>query len=875
MARGNDLKLSPDQRPLESHASSPPNAEYHAGKSAQNDGIEVSSESDGNSDIPAVRLGEVQVAGTKVINGEPRDPEDEEEAEGIAGLINDASLSSINHASPKIASKATGGILSLISGMFGGGSQKTFKSSEGSNSNVRPKPLSSAAQIQNPAQEIHNATADMSAPEGVDRVGTGLLRPSTVYEDISKRRKSRSSGLPDPYDFQESPPKVPVAEPKPKELLKRNEQKSKKTVIRGKARQTVLNGEEEPNSERVEMAAQQPHLEPVLQSTRRVTRAQVSSREQPAATNLESRTARAKAYDENDHAELPTEVQQSTPGKSQKSGKATSPMLATGTKRKRGRPRKEVKYGKQTGSRPPETMASDGVSAEDPGDILLQEHHGDDSQEEDLEGREELRNGAANTSNQVALAEAVRRDSDGVSSILLNPSPIKLAQQPSTSLRRPSQTTKERQGQMQGVAAQKAPKIRPEPIPALEITPKDAQKGPRSTEDSEDEEDGEKLFYESNARRINSSQPATEQPDRTVEIGLIEEETLKSMLATVQKVGKDQYGTLIARNEKYLTKEGKQLRRGAERLSMVYKKIDELKSADVVSHADVDAQREKASALTSALIRKLSAISNTVRMERLGDDDSITNMLHDLYFFVIPALVEVLNEAAKPHFNQRPPGTPDLEELTSLVQIVYDVVEASRNQKKGIQPKPQKNKSYSLSRPTVLIKPQLERLLKRWQMELTDRSDRKRAEEARKTAPERARKRKERLAEEERAREEEFQQKLRERNRAIWLTLNERRAQLGLVPCSQPSRTPSGSQQYPSSQQQQRQINLVIEEYYDHGEEETDEDKRVKGLFGKDNSHPGTTAKEWAPKEMKILVDGLRSDTGERQQQAYRISPLN
>jgi hypothetical protein len=41
-----------------------------------------------------------------------------------------------------------------------------------------------------------------------------------------------------------------------------------------------------------------------------------------------------------------------------------------------------------------------------------------------------------------------------------------------------------------------------------------------------------------------------------------------------------------------------------------------------------------------------------------------------------------------------------------------------------------------------------------------------------------------------------------------------------------------------------------------------DMNERLIGVFGRNNSHPGTTPKEWTKAEMEILVDGLRRERG-------------
>ena len=203
---------------------------------------------------------------------------------------------------------------------------------------------------------------------------------------------------------------------------------------------------------------------------------------------------------------------------------------------------------------------------------------------------------------------------------------------------------------------------------------------------------------------------------------------------------------------------------------------------------------------------------------------SRSRMLEDLYRYVIPGLVEALCHAVKSRQDRETQEIFDLEEFYALLGILHDLVKACEAEDKSVQPKAPR----TISQPTHRLWPILRKLYEQCGRQLIARKAVRRAEKLRQTMPDRARKRKERLEAEEHAEEEQFQRRLRERNKAIIASLDERRAELGLPPCSQP----------------------------------IEAEGRLIGVFGRNNSHPGTTPKEWTKVEMEILVDGLRRERG-------------
>jgi hypothetical protein len=65
-----------------------------------------------------------------------------------------------------------------------------------------------------------------------------LARPNTIYEDISKSQKPRSSGRPDPFEVPQSPQTSPAPETRPK-VTQRRVPKPKQVTFRGKPKKVA------------------------------------------------------------------------------------------------------------------------------------------------------------------------------------------------------------------------------------------------------------------------------------------------------------------------------------------------------------------------------------------------------------------------------------------------------------------------------------------------------------------------------------------------------------------------------------------------------------------------------------------------------------
>ena len=220
---------------------------------------------------------------------------DSDDAEDLAGLINDASLSGANSLGTKPANKITEGTFSraynLLKQLFTGSSQKPTESS-GGNNNLTSQ-FSTSQNRGNPPQVPSQEIPDNSAVSNGDKAtpSKSLARPNATYEDISKMQKPRRSGRPDPYDVPQSPPRSPAPESKPNGP-KRRGPKPKRAVTREKPEQVAMAIEEAPVSAEEEFAEPREHVQHADVAPGHATRAISAGEERTARPKRATRSTR-------------------------------------------------------------------------------------------------------------------------------------------------------------------------------------------------------------------------------------------------------------------------------------------------------------------------------------------------------------------------------------------------------------------------------------------------------------------------------------------------------------------------------------------------------------------------------------------------------
>lgn len=456
-------------------------------------------------------------------------------------------------------------------------------------------------------------------------------------------------------------------------------------------------------------------------------------------------------------------------------------------------------------------------------------------------------------------------DTGDVSYILMNPSTVNIIRQrpppkQTRKLIRPSSAGKDLQGHIGGASSQHTPRTGKERglarskdpenlrIPSGTYQPEAA--GNSDHYDSYDDNDDDEFVHESDVSNVNESQTKAEPVFKTDSF-LINEQVMDDMLSHMKEVGRDAGGKIV-RDKGFATVTGAQMSKAAGKLASAHVTMEKLKSADVVDLQKVKIQQER----VSASLARLETLTDTMLKKQFGDrstevenvtNDGRTNMLKDLYKYVIPKTVDALYASARRYWRQPSIETVDLEEFTALLKITFELAAAARAEAGEVQPKPPKSRPYKLAQPTTRLLPIVRKLLRKCGGELAARK----AEEARKIAVERARKRKGGLEEQEVADEWAYLQRLKERNRAIAISLNQSRALLGLPPSSQHNGAQTSSQSH-----------WDIAYHEEFSDENGDLGHERLSLFGRNNSHPEKIPKEWTKEEMEILVDVLWRERG-------------
>ena len=810
MARGNDLKLTPAHNsqlpPLV--ATSPGGAANFSEPDILSDDVEFFSGSEGNTDLPEARPGDdprAQIKGRYVHHGDQED--EEENAEGLAGLINDASLSGLSHQSPAMVSKPRENILGKVLAIFTPHKQpKTAQASTNPESLIKPQ-RGSGQILRSTEQTISAIDKEVPAPIGL------------ASETISLKKKPKASGRPDIYDVPQSLPGSPDVGTKVINGQKRNTPKLNKLVVREKEKGDEMNVNEDVSLEGLS-AEEQEHVEMAKQTRSLRTRAVSVTSKQLASPQRITRSSGTKGSKSITFSQRPEKTAHQLPDGSPGLGRPSASQTPK-PKAKRGRPRKDQNSMNQTQRPAADSAAIDNASAR-------------------FEKSAELDSVDAND---------ILRDLGPINVVQQQPIPKEVRK-----LMRPSRAGKDAQGV---VSSKHTPKAHHEPGLArlrdpesFRIAPGKYQPETASISDHYDsfDDENDSLFHEEDVSSNCASHPKAETAIKS-KPHFIDEQIMDGMVSHMKLVGRNKDNQMAVTDKGFATAIGKQMSKAAEKLVSEYTFMEELKSADVVDLQKVSSQQQT----LSALLAKLEALAGTVLNNQLGvrstgvkikDGTSRKKMLQDLYMHVIPKTVDALYASAERYWKQPTFDTVDLEEFTALLKVVFDLAKAARAEHSDVQPKAPKSHSYKLAGPTTLLLPIARTLLKKCTNELAARK----AQEARKVA---ARKRKQLSKEQERADEEDYLRRLMERNKAILHSLNKIRANLGL---------PSSGHQ--NGAQTNSQPNRDIVDNEEFSDQNGDAKHERLSLFGRNNSHPEKIPREWTKEEMRVLVDVLWRERG-------------
>jgi len=790
-----------------------------------------------------------------IYTGSPHDELDSEDAEDIAGLINGASLSGANIPTRKPADRISEGTfsrtLNSMKEFFIGSSQKPAESLYGNNNPTGPVSTLQTRGKQYPSlQEIPDISAALSGDKTIQ--SKSLARPNTMYEDISKTQKQRSSGKPNPYEVPQSPSGSPAPEAKPI-APKRRGLKSKQALTQEKTKQVAMAVEEAPVSAEEEPAESQEDVEHTEKDPSRATRAMSAGEERNARPKRATRSTRTKASDDLEEFQRQREKRQRIAMKESWEDLQFSSPTQSWASISNGQ------FEDPDGGNLAGLPAADLVEPQNklqglPRTKTQSKNKGSMSAGRNPQLRENVQ--ITPTMRQMEIEKGSTATEDnaqtelrGISQILSSPTPVQQVHDSPRRLRRPSLVPKSAQVRKSNTSTQQVTKQHPVRRHAS------AQISEGAHDEASDGEDN--IQNEFDPSEAPTPRVTVSNEDGTT--SFIDEKTLQYLRLTIRKAG-ERSGERVVRDKDYWTSHAKILTRGVTRLISKYKAMKDLRSANVMDISRIDMEHGRALRCLD-IIREKSQVMLTSRLGdqdsggRNADEDSRSHMLEDLYVYIIPGLVEALYRAVHSRQDRKALQISDLEEFYAILKILYDLVEVSRNEDKKIQPKAPRTNSYAISQPTRILRPILKKLYNECGEKLAARKVAVKAEQIRQALPDRARKRKERLEDEQRKEEEQFQQRLKERNKAIIASLDERRAELGLPPCSQSTESPSTSQQ---PQTPKYNADGPFDKVYHNT------NGRLTGVFGsrRQNWHPGTTPKEWTVDEMGILVDGLRRDRG-------------
>lgn len=325
-------------------------------------------------------------------------------------------------------------------------------------------------------------------------------------------------------------------------------------------------------------------------------------------------------------------------------------------------------------------------------------------------------------------------ETEGISEILLNPSPIKVAR------------------------------------PATEVQPSKSM----TSQDSDDglpdlpnigqqlvEAQGRSGTPEEKAREL----AAPKQPENKI----IDSEVLKLMLETANHVGhkfneRENQWELV-RKPKLFSKQGKTIARLLEGLVSLYTELRDFKATK-----NLDAIRAAHVAITDS-VHSLKKHTERVLTERLGNPargidffDAVAEqtILIDLYFNIFPNLLMSMVLGADAYADNGNIHTSSLKEFEDLVEVYYRLATTAIEQPKRCQPRPEsipskgKSLEFQIQRPTRLIIPLMRDFRKIIKAELSSRAQVEKAAERSRLAPER-----------ERIRQEKEQTERREKRRRV------------------------------------------------------------------------------------------------------------
>ncbi|CZS96363.1 hypothetical protein WAI453_009898 [Rhynchosporium graminicola] len=330
-------------------------------------------------------------------------------------------------------------------------------------------------------------------------------------------------------------------------------------------------------------------------------------------------------------------------------------------------------------------------------------------------------------------------DDGGVSSILLNPSPIKVSRD----------TT----GQSTGNPHMKT----------------------KNTEDNEQREvEGSPMISEDEGRLVDESEEEGSEVGAGVGLEkspgehLVDMRVIDDMIITAGRVGysynKENQEWTLKTSHKVCSSNGKRMIRRLRKTLGAYhilqKAIDTGDShAAKKTRKSIDEQMENIQTESHSILT--TRLGNPLRGIDFFDADKTRIMLMDLYFLIIPDLLEILKLAAQVYPLQRSTDRWALQQSLAITTILKDLASTAALQPKASKPRASsKSGTYQMSKPSSLILPAIRKIRNSLSSELAKRAADQKASELKASQAERSTQ----IEEEERLQKEEHR-RLRKENR--------------------------------------------------------------------------------------------------------------
>jgi len=315
------------------------------------------------------------------------------------------------------------------------------------------------------------------------------------------------------------------------------------------------------------------------------------------------------------------------------------------------------------------------------------------------------------SSSRSNIVSQASRDVEGISEILIGPSPIKGVQSKKQSVAVTSKQPKFAEPNNRNRNIESGIQV---------VSDKDEDE-----DETGSDENGVEGEQEDQDHRENQEQ-ASDELDKP----LIELDILKNFLKSVKHVGyKPREVTLpwpLSKAEKISTLSGQKIDRRLKELIFAYEAVQK---AESVRDRDM---AEEAEQKIELCIKKLKVETNRILQSRLGDprqgtqffDAKITKpILSDLYSNTFPHLVLALHKGIKIRDIKRSTETPILQEIADLFDLLYALSSAAVVQPSQSQPgsKELEDAWYRVQIPTKSVLSDIESLRRRLSMELKPR----------------------------------------------------------------------------------------------------------------------------------------------------------